>query len=139
GGRGRVSGSQPSLAAGLARDLPVGRRDLVEDYPDGLSGQLAHVGDRVRHPARDFVLAILAVSLVDRDVDERHAQTSVGDDVGKSGDKVPREGGSDNTRTRRLVLLQRRSDRAEQLDVFERLDEVGGGADLSGALPMTGV
>src|SRR5262249_44646771 len=62
-----------SLLAGIARDVPVGRRDLVEDHPHRLARQLAHFRDRVGHAPGDLVLSLLAVPFVDRDVHERHA------------------------------------------------------------------
>src|SRR4030095_2497950 len=61
-----------SLLAGIAGHVPVGRRHLVEHHPHRLARQLAHVGDRVGYPAGDLVLAVLAVTFVDRDVDEWH-------------------------------------------------------------------
>src|SRR5213594_3712076 len=81
-----------------SRHVPVGRRDLVENHPDGLARQLAHLRDRVRHAPGDLVLAIFAVPLVDRDVDERHAQTSVSNDVGNWAVRYHAGGGATTSR-----------------------------------------
>src|SRR5262249_61024396 len=71
--RCRAARTPRSLLAGVARHVPVGRRHLVEDHPDGLARQLADVGDGVGHAPGDLVLALLAVAFINRDVDERHA------------------------------------------------------------------
>src|SRR2546430_2117601 len=87
----------------------LGRRSLVEDHPDGLRRELADLGDRLRHAARDLVLALLGMAFVEGDVDERHAAPPSA--LTSENSAVRYHAGS--RATRRLVKDERRDDRPD--------------------------
>src|SRR5262249_61362201 len=93
GTRCRSSRSDRSLLDGLARSAgrePVGRRHFLEDHPHGLGWDLADVGDGLRDALGQLVLAVLAVSLVEPDVDEWHARRLLAESRAPNVARAPR-------------------------------------------------